>query len=50
VADEYGWRIRTVLETHVHADHLSRARALAVDTGARLSLPTTDRVSFEYAP
>src|SRR5438034_101287 len=50
VADEYGWRIRTVLETHVHADHLSRARALAADTGARLCLPTTDRVSFEYAP
>jgi len=50
VADEHGWRIRTVLETHVHADHLSRARALAVDTGARLCLPTTDRGSFEYTP
>src|SRR5437588_3645636 len=50
VADEHGWRIRTVLETHVHADHLSRARALAADTGARLCLPTTDRVSFEFAP
>ena len=50
VADEHGWRIRTVLETHVHADHLSRARALAGETGARLCLPTTDRVSFEYAP
>ena len=50
VADEHGWRIRTVLETHVHADHLSRARALAADSGARLCLPTTDRVSFEYAP
>ena len=50
VADEHGWRIQTVLETHVHADHLSRARALAVDTEARLCLPTTDRVSFEYAP
>jgi glyoxylase-like metal-dependent hydrolase (beta-lactamase superfamily II)/rhodanese-related sulfurtransferase len=50
VADEHGWRIRTVLETHVHADHLSRARALAADTGARLCLPTTDRVSFAYAP
>src|SRR5213083_1242068 len=50
VADTHGWRIRTVLETHMHADHLSRARALAVDTGARLCLPTTDRVSFEYAP
>src|SRR3989442_2374100 len=50
VADEHGWRIRTVLETHVHADHLSRARALAADTGATLCLPTTDRVSFEYTP
>jgi glyoxylase-like metal-dependent hydrolase (beta-lactamase superfamily II)/rhodanese-related sulfurtransferase len=50
VADEHGWRIRTVLETHVHADHLSRARALAADTGARLCLPATDRVSFEYTP
>jgi len=50
VAGEHGWRIRTVLETHVHADHLSRARALAVDTEARLCLPTTDRVSFEYEP
>src|SRR5438046_10378469 len=50
MADEHGWRICTVLETHVHADHLSRARALAADTGAKLCLPTTDRVSFEYAP
>src|SRR3989454_8042068 len=50
VADEHGWRIRTGLETHVHPDHLSRAPALAVETRARLCLPTTDRVSFEYAP
>src|SRR5882762_9863965 len=49
VADTNGWHIRTVLETHVHADHLSRARALAAHTGARLCLPATDRVSFEYA-
>ncbi len=49
-AEKHGWRIRTVLETHVHADHLSRARALAADRGARLCLPTTDRVAFGYAP
>src|SRR5256714_4946541 len=47
-ADTKGWHIRAVLETHVHADHLSRARSLAAATGARLCLPTTDRVSFEY--
>jgi len=50
VADSYGWHIRTVLETHVHADHLSRARALAAHTGAIVRLPATDRVSFEYRP
>jgi len=50
VAVEHGWRIRTVLETHVHADHVSRARALAVVTEARLCLPMTDRVSFAYEP
>ncbi len=50
VADTNGWHIRTVLETHVHADHLSRARAIAADTGATLCLPATDRVSFQYEP
>jgi len=50
VADTHGWRIRTVLETHVHADHLSRARALAAGAGARLCLPATDRVAFESTP
>ena len=50
VAEKHGWGICTVLETHVHADHLSRARALAAETGAMLCLPATDRVSFEHTP
>src|SRR2546429_1604047 len=50
LARRQGWQIHLVMETHVHADHLSRARALARDTGATLHLPETDRVSFEYAP
>ena len=50
LAQRHGWRVRSVIETHVHADHLSRARALIEVTGATLYLPTTDRVSFEYAP
>jgi glyoxylase-like metal-dependent hydrolase (beta-lactamase superfamily II)/rhodanese-related sulfurtransferase len=41
-----GWSIRYVLETHIHADHLSRARTLASQTGATLVLPTQQRARF----
>jgi glyoxylase-like metal-dependent hydrolase (beta-lactamase superfamily II)/rhodanese-related sulfurtransferase len=50
LAAHHGWRIAHVLDTHVHADHLSRSRALAGQTGAVLRLPETDRVDFPYAP
>jgi glyoxylase-like metal-dependent hydrolase (beta-lactamase superfamily II)/rhodanese-related sulfurtransferase len=45
-----GWRITRVLETHVHADHLSRSRRLAQETGAELHLPEQNRVSFAHHP
>lgn len=47
-ADKHGWTITGVLDTHVHADHLSRARRLADRTDARLYLPAQDRVSYSY--
>lgn len=47
LARAHGWTIRAVLDTHVHEDHLSRARALAQAAGARLLLPRTPRVRFE---
>jgi glyoxylase-like metal-dependent hydrolase (beta-lactamase superfamily II)/rhodanese-related sulfurtransferase len=50
VAKRFGARITTVLETHVHADHLSRAGALAEATGATLILPRNRRVVFPYTP
>jgi glyoxylase-like metal-dependent hydrolase (beta-lactamase superfamily II) len=50
LAQQHGWRVRSVIETHVHADHLSRARALAELAQGTLYLPKTDRVSFEYTP
>jgi glyoxylase-like metal-dependent hydrolase (beta-lactamase superfamily II) len=50
IAREHGWSIRYVFETHVHADHLSRARDLSLHTGARLMLPPQDRVTFSFAP
>jgi glyoxylase-like metal-dependent hydrolase (beta-lactamase superfamily II) len=49
LAVNHGWQIRHVLDTHVHADHLSRARALAERTGAIVHLPETDRVAYPYA-
>ena len=39
VAENLGVEIRTVLETHLHADHLSGARPLARATGAELLVP-----------
>ncbi|MFB6099367.1 MAG: MBL fold metallo-hydrolase [Salinibacter sp.] len=49
-ATERNWTITGVLDTHVHADHLSRARWLADRTGATLHLLAQDRVSFSYQP
>ena len=40
--------IKYILETHVHADHISRAPDLAKATGATLYIPKNDRVQFEY--
>jgi rhodanese-related sulfurtransferase len=48
LANEHGGRIRWVLETHIHADHLSRARQLADEQGAPLVLPAQDRVRFPF--
>ena len=44
----HGCSIRYVLETHVHADHLSRAKDLARQTGASLLLPPQERVRFAF--
>jgi glyoxylase-like metal-dependent hydrolase (beta-lactamase superfamily II) len=49
-ASRRGWRITQVLETHVHADHVSRARQLAEQTGATLRLPAQNRVQFDNSP
>ena len=40
--------MRYVFETHVHADHLSRARELAKRTDATLLLPAQQRVKFPF--
>jgi glyoxylase-like metal-dependent hydrolase (beta-lactamase superfamily II) len=50
LAAQHGWRLRYVLETHIHADHLSRARLLAEQAEATLLLPDQQRVNFPFAP
>jgi glyoxylase-like metal-dependent hydrolase (beta-lactamase superfamily II) len=49
LASRHRWSIRFVLETHVHADHLSRARELIRQTGAVLLLPPQQRVRFAFS-
>lgn len=43
-----GWRLVAVVDTHIHADHLSRSRRLANVTGAPLYLPVNDRIRFDF--
>lgn len=50
LARRRGWTIRAVLDTHIHADHLSRGRALAERCGATLYLPEQPRAHFDHHP
>jgi glyoxylase-like metal-dependent hydrolase (beta-lactamase superfamily II) len=48
LAEKQGVRISCVIDTHIHADHLSRSRSLAEAAGAELFLPAQERVRFPY--
>jgi glyoxylase-like metal-dependent hydrolase (beta-lactamase superfamily II) len=48
LAQNRGWRITAVLDTHIHADHLSRSRLLAERCGARVFLPEQERVAYPF--
>lgn len=50
VAQEHGWTITHVLDTHLHADHLSGARDLVAGTGAALWLNPADHFTFDFEP
>jgi glyoxylase-like metal-dependent hydrolase (beta-lactamase superfamily II) len=49
LAEGRGWRITRVLDTHVHADHLSRSRRLAEVAGATLHMPEGAPVSYPFS-
>lgn len=48
VAEHHGWTISHVLDTHLHADHLSGARDLVAATGAALWLNPADHFTFDF--
>jgi hydroxyacylglutathione hydrolase len=45
---ERGFRLRYVIDTHVHADHISGARRLAAEHGAELCLHASARVAYPF--
>jgi glyoxylase-like metal-dependent hydrolase (beta-lactamase superfamily II) len=50
IARHHGWTITHVLDTHLHADHLSGARTLAADVNAALWLNPADPFDFDFEP
>ncbi|MDX6513867.1 MAG: hypothetical protein QOE36_3371 [Gaiellaceae bacterium] len=50
LADENGFQIRHVLETHNHADHVSGRGRLAEATGATLHVSADAEVEYEHEP
>ena len=49
-AERRGWRVRHVLETHVHNDYLSGALETRAATGADILAPARGRYEFEHVP
>lgn len=49
-AEEQGTKITHVLETHIHADHISGARELSKLTGAPIYLHKSAELGFEFEP
>ena len=50
IAEENGFRISHVLETHNHADHLSGKGRLVEATGAKIHVSREDGVEYEHEP
>jgi len=50
VVTSHGWNITHVLDTHLHADHISGARDLVGRSGATLLLSPSDPFNFVFEP
>lgn len=49
IAEREKLEISKVIDTHIHADHLSRASELCQATGAEYFLPRNDRANLSYS-
>jgi glyoxylase-like metal-dependent hydrolase (beta-lactamase superfamily II)/rhodanese-related sulfurtransferase len=50
IARRHGWSIQHAIDTHIHADHLSRAGELARLAKAALRVPSQHRARFPFTP
>lgn len=50
IAEDHKWTIRYVMDTHIHADYLSRTRELATQSGARHLFIEQAGVDFPFHP
>src|SRR5712692_3949285 len=48
--EERDFRLRYLIDTHVHADHVSGARQLAARHGAEVCLHESARVAYPFRP
>lgn len=50
IAKKYSWKIKYVMDTHVHADYLSRTKELAAKTGAEHIFIESANVGYSFSP
>ena len=50
IANRYNWKIRYVVDTHIHADYLSRTRGLAAASGADHLFYELAEVDYPFTP
>ncbi|SEB76740.1 Glyoxylase, beta-lactamase superfamily II [Tenacibaculum sp. MAR_2009_124] len=48
IAESRGWKIKYVLDTHIHADHFSRALELSSKINAKLLFPEQKLLKYTY--